>query len=65
MTFSVNVILQLHAMLLRYMPNEGGRWKMTDNDIVERNSDGTIKPSSPRSFVMATAKCTWPTPPLV
>jgi len=52
MAFSVNVILQLHSMLLRYMPNEGGRWKMTDNDIVERNADGTIhhvrfKPLSP------------------
>ncbi len=43
MAFSVNIILQLHSMLLRYMPNEGGRWKMTNNDIVEKNPDGTIK----------------------
>lgn len=42
MEFSTNVILQLHSMLYRYMPNEGGRWKMTDNEIVERNPDGTI-----------------------
>jgi len=52
MPFSVNVILQLHSMLYRYMPNEGGRWKATDNDIVERNPDGSIrrirfKPPSP------------------
>jgi len=31
MDFSVNVILQLHSMLYRYMPNPGGRWKPTDN----------------------------------
>lgn len=43
MEFTVNVILQLHAMLYRYMPNEGGRFKMTDNEIVEKNPDGTIK----------------------
>lgn len=43
MEFTVNVILQLHSMLYRYMPNEGGRFKMTDNEIVEKNPDGTIK----------------------
>lgn len=43
MDFSINVILQLHSMLYRYMPSDGGRWKMTDNEIVEKNLDGTIK----------------------
>ncbi len=43
MRFSVSVILHIHSMLCRYMPNEGGRWKTTNNDIVERNPDGTIK----------------------
>lgn len=43
MDFSVNVILQLHSIVHRYMPDTGGRWKMTDNQIVERNPDGTIK----------------------
>lgn len=42
MEFTINVILQLHSMLYRYMPNDGGRWKMTDNEIIEKNSDGTI-----------------------
>lgn len=43
MDCSVNVCLQLHSMLYRYLPNEGGRWKMTDNEIVERNPDGSIQ----------------------
>lgn len=43
MTFSNNVILQMHSMLHRYMAHEGGRWKMTDNEIVEKNPDGTIR----------------------
>ena len=42
MTFSVNIILQLHSMIYRYLPSHGGRWKMTDNEVVERNSDGAI-----------------------
>ena len=42
MEFSNNVILQLHAMLYRYMPTDGGRWKMADNEIVEKKPDGTI-----------------------
>jgi Fic family protein len=43
MDLSVNIILQLHAMMYRYMPSPGGRWKPTDNEIVEKNSDGTVK----------------------
>ncbi len=43
MEFSINVILQLHLMLYRYMPNEGGKWKSVDNEIIERNTDGTIR----------------------
>ena len=43
MEFSVNVILQLHSMIYRYLPSEGGRWKMADNQIVERNPDGSIR----------------------
>ncbi len=42
MEFTINVILQLHSMLYRYMPNDGGRWKMTDNEIIEKNPDGTV-----------------------
>jgi len=43
MEFSVNVVLQLHSMIYRYLPSEGGRWKMADNQIVERNPDGSIR----------------------
>lgn len=42
MAFSVNVILQLHTMIYRFLPGGGGRWKMTQNNIVERNPDGSL-----------------------
>lgn len=42
MQFSTNIILQLHSMLYRYMPTDGGRWKMTDNEIVEKDGDGHV-----------------------
>lgn len=37
---SVNIILQLHQTLYRYQPGMGGRWKGTDNQIVERDAGG-------------------------
>ncbi len=43
MPFTTNVILQCHTMLYRYLPNDSGRWKMADNQIVERNPDGTVE----------------------
>lgn len=43
MTFSVNIIRQLHTTMYRYLPAPGGHWKKTNNDIVERNPDGTIR----------------------
>lgn len=43
MEISTNVILQVHSIIYRYMPDGGGRWKMTDNEIVEKNADGTLK----------------------
>lgn len=42
MGFSPNVILQLHGTLFRYLPGEGGRWKATDNEIIERSADGSV-----------------------
>lgn len=42
MAFTFNVIRQLHSLLFRYMPAEGGRFKPADNDIVERDPDGEI-----------------------
>ncbi len=41
--FSIGVVLQLHKTLYRYLPSEGGKWKMTNNEIVEKNRDGSIK----------------------
>jgi len=43
MTLSVNVILQLHTVVHRFVPGGGGRWKMADNQIVERNLDGSLR----------------------
>ncbi len=43
MPFSVNVLLQLHGMLYRYHHAQGGRFKMSDNQIVERRPDGTTR----------------------
>lgn len=43
MAFSVNVILQLHTLLYRYHAGQGGRWKATQNEIVERDADGTVR----------------------
>lgn len=42
MAFSVNIILQLHTMLYRYHTGSGGRWKMTQNEIVERDAKGNV-----------------------
>jgi Fic family protein len=42
MAFSVNVVLQLHTMLYRYHAGQGGRWKATQNEIVERDSEGKV-----------------------
>jgi Fic family protein len=42
MPFSTNVTLQLHAMLFQYMAGQGGLWKSTDNEIVEKDRKGRI-----------------------
>jgi Fic family protein len=42
MAFSVNVVLQLHSVLYRYLPSPGGHWKATQNEIVERGPDGKV-----------------------
>ena len=43
MPFSEGTILQLHGILYRYMPQPGGHWKATNNDIVERHADGSTR----------------------
>lgn len=42
MPFSVNVIRQLHELIHGYLPQPGGKWKPTDNEIVERGPDGAV-----------------------
>jgi Fic family protein len=43
MAFSENIILQMHTLIYRYHASEGGKWKATNNEIVEKNPDGSIK----------------------
>lgn len=43
MPFSAGVIQQLHSILYRYMPQDGGAWKATNNDIIERHPDGSSR----------------------
>lgn len=42
MVLSPNLVLQLHGMLYRYLPQQGGSWKMADNEIVERDTKGQL-----------------------
>ena len=41
MSFTPNVIRQVHGRLYRYMADEGGEWKGAPNDIIERLPDGS------------------------
>lgn len=43
MPFSESTILQLHSILYRYMPQPGGHWKATNNDIIERHPGGSSR----------------------
>ena len=40
MPFTPNLVLQLHGDLYRYSASNGGAWKNSDNEIVERDSAG-------------------------
>ncbi len=40
MEFTTGVIRQLHTMMYRYLPQQGGSWKPADNEIIERGADG-------------------------
>ena len=42
MPVTVNVIRQLHQRIHSYLPAQGGNWKPSDNEIVERDPDGNI-----------------------
>lgn len=39
---TVRVIQQLHQVLYRYLPSDGGQWKPVDNEIVEKDAEGRI-----------------------
>jgi Fic family protein len=39
---SIHTIRQLHSMIYRYLPDDGGDWKRVDNRIVETDPDGKI-----------------------
>jgi Fic family protein len=39
--FAERVVLQLHRDLLKYAAGDGGRWKVTGNEITEKLPDGT------------------------
>lgn len=41
MPFTPNTVLQLHQSLYKFVAQQGGRWKMADNEISEVRSDGT------------------------
>jgi Fic family protein len=43
MPVSEGTIRQLHQTLYRYLPQPGGAWKATNNDIVERYPDGRLR----------------------
>ena len=39
--FTINVIKQLHSIIYKYLPDEGGIWKEKENVIIERYPDGS------------------------
>ncbi len=41
MPFTTGIVLQLHRDLYQFVSQQGGRWKMADNEISETRSDGT------------------------
>ncbi len=43
LNFNITMIKQLHEMIFRYTPKDGGGWKARDNFIGEFNPDGSLK----------------------
>ncbi len=44
-TLTPNVVLQLHRDLFQFAPGGGGRWKSTDNDIIESSRIVSARPA--------------------
>ena len=40
-SFNTGIVLQFHRDLYQFLPADGGKWKPTDNEIVEFQPDGT------------------------
>jgi Fic family protein len=43
MSFTPNLVLQLHRDLYQFVPGRGGRWKTAPNTITETLADGTLR----------------------
>ena len=43
MQFSEGTVLQLHGLMYRYLPQPGGHWKATSNDVIECHPDGSSR----------------------
>ena len=41
LSFSNATIQQIHSVMYRYLPDEGGKWKHKNNEIVDINPDGS------------------------
>jgi Fic family protein len=41
MALSISTVQQIHAIMYRYLPHEGGKWKHKDNEIVDIKPDGS------------------------
>lgn len=54
MPITPNTILQLHRLLYRYHPAEGGRFKSQDNTIVETDPRGSVRVRFEPTSAMAT-----------
>ncbi len=39
--FTPGLVLQFHRDLFKFAPGDGGRWKIADNDIIEKMPDGS------------------------
>jgi len=39
---TTGLIRQFHQILYRYLPADGGKWKLTDNEIVEKDASGRV-----------------------
>ena len=42
LSVTVNITKQLHTMIYRHLPEDGGNFKLADNKIVERDQSGNV-----------------------